>query len=89
MTIHVTQEDIDKGTRGSFLACPIARAVKRQVGVRWAEVSDDHIRVADTALSGNVTRFRTPPEAADFINDFDSEEEVEPFSFELPAEVTP
>lgn len=76
MTIEVTQEDIDRGRRGSCFECPVARAASRAVG---AEVSTDrYLFYLPTA------KIKTPTEVAKFIHAFDGGEPVAPFSFELP-----
>lgn len=38
-TVHITQDDIDKGRRYSNVRCPIYRAIRREVGLREFQVT--------------------------------------------------
>lgn len=77
MKIEVTQEDIDKGERGSCSGCPVALAMKRALGVQTLLVEDD-------AAWTNMEEYLLPDPVPDFIGDFDTGEPVKPFTFELP-----
>jgi hypothetical protein len=82
LTISVTPEDIDNGVT-SCDRCPVALAVRRQfpkarvaVGITCFEV---------------MTRFRTrwydlPPEARQFIHDFDCRGGTKPLTFTAARE---
>lgn len=78
MTIEVTQDDIDKGDEADCDKCPIALAINRATGKRWCVVwhrcwlDEDHSPSIDL-----------PESAVDFIQDFDNDQSVKPFSFEL------
>jgi hypothetical protein len=82
MTIHVTQDHIDRGIRKSPFDCPITLAVNEQTGLR---VSTTHawFRVIDK--EGNTIKYIdfNIKSIADFISKFDWELPVEPFSFEI------
>lgn len=86
--IEVTQEDINRGCRGSLSNCLIARAVHRRIGDVWWGV---HIEVGKNILLRGEPRYSRPTaiynlpnEALEFIDAFDKggPEAVEPFSFE-------
>jgi hypothetical protein len=79
ITVSVTQEDIDKGCKGDYTACPIQRAVARQVDAR-VEVTESEITFEKNYHWDGVT---TPIVARDFIRSYDGNEQVAPFSFEL------
>lgn len=80
ITVNVTQEDIDKGKRGSCADCPIALAAIRALGT-------DEVRVTSDAIYWmglSVLRHAPIPEAGwMFIGGFDGGEKVHPFSFEI------
>lgn len=86
MTISVTQEDIDKGRPNSCGSCPIALAVRRSTGLLNASVSQSRI----ISWGGYKPRLdvETPAQAVDFIELFDSNEPVKPFTFELNYDPT-
>jgi hypothetical protein len=81
--IQVTNEDIRKGRRGTICHCPIARAVKRELGAAGREV-----RVFPTLLRFQNRRLGQfdicmPSEAKAFVKDFDGGEQVQPFEFDI------
>ena len=87
ITVSVTQEDIERGREGGFIAqnCPIARALRRArfpdatVGLQFLGDFPDY--VVHFQKGG---RFRSLPESAQqFAFEFDIGRSVEPFSFEL------
>lgn len=86
ITIHVTQEDIEKGRRDDVCWCPIALAAKR-AGLKGVEVdaSQDANKSWGWLWTTNEC-FRLPKEAIDFISAFDSSEPVQPFSFVVSYE---
>lgn len=83
MKIEVTQEDIERGTRGHCALCPVARAVKR--AMRTEDVWADGVAIVLTRHGDNRLFLDTPDEAICFMEEFDAGEPVEPFSFELEA----
>ena len=81
MRVKVTQEHIDLGWRHHFAWCPIGRAILDMKGVHDVKVGMDRIRWI-TSADGPFSA-ETPPEAQQFINDFDNKEGVKPFEFDL------
>jgi hypothetical protein len=83
--IQVTQEDIDgalrflaEGQRGFRSAnCPIARAVKR----RLPEYANTLAVGPETVTLGGLKRLKLSQRAQQFLNDFDGEKPVRPFTF--------
>ena len=81
--IQVTAEDIEHGTRKDAKCCPIALACKR------LELTDpdvcgeysDGIQVRDDGEEDGYWRYKLPPEAAKFVEDFDAGLPVKPFEF--------
>lgn len=78
ITIKVTEEDIQKGTKSDSSCCPIALACIRQIKKSWSEVH-------------RLLVFLHPDERIletqgiyEFIHKFDDDFLVEPFEFELP-----
>lgn len=77
MKVSVTQKDIDKGTVGDCILCPIARALSRakhrkmRVGMF---VYYEAYSCVDKPL---------PPEARNFVKRFDKGLKVKPFEFEV------
>jgi hypothetical protein len=82
MKIIVTQKDIDKGVKSSCYECPIARAFKRKV--------KNKIRYGFAVNSESIEHFTKdmwyiyalPKEAKKFIQRFDHDQPVKPFTFE-------
>jgi len=74
--IDVTARDIAEGKPGKCERCPIALAVRRIF-------PNDDIRVDSIIWIGDNwdARFDTPEVACDFIDRFDSGQEVSPFKF--------
>jgi hypothetical protein len=82
MKIEVTQKDIDKGHRSSCYECPIAHAFKRKVKnkIRYGfAVNSECIEylTKDMWYSYNL-----PKKAKLFIQRFDRDYPVKPFTFE-------
>jgi hypothetical protein len=78
VTIEVTAEDIARGQKFYCSNCPVALAASRALGhpvVAGANVM--YVRV------GGYPTLELPPVAKSFIEDFDSGENVSPFSFTL------
>ena len=75
MNIKVTQEHIDKGIRGKCRLCPIALAIKDEIGKIVM------VNVFDVDIDGQVIRL--PTTAFDFVQRFDADLKVSPFTFEL------
>ncbi len=86
MKINVTAEDIREGLRGDCFRCPIALAIKRDTGFDCDVYSPEHIFLGD---GPSIIRNKYRPVekdafvVADFIDSFDNQKPVEPFTFEL------
>ncbi len=78
-TIEVTQEMIDEGDKGMCQNCPIALALNQALFVNDISVLRTRFyRVRNVDCVGNL-----PFEAQNFIEDFDRDKKVSPFSFEV------
>ena len=78
--IEITANDIRLGKRGQPTSCPIARAIKRELG--------DHPKVGGSGsfsimLGGEYQRYSAPDKAGKFVYRFDTDgkDAVKPFSF--------
>lgn len=78
MKIEVTQEDIEKGKRGSKCYCPIALALMRAQPTRCVSVG-----ALTVALDLPRVCLNLPHRVRCWIYDFDSGEAVAPFEFDL------
>ena len=75
-TIAVTQQDIDRGVNAGPYKCALALALRRSFGCREGDV-----RVTRLNAVVRTRVFPLPPEATQFIHDFDHRRPVQPFSF--------
>ena len=85
MKIQVTAEDIANGEREKAKCCPIALACLRAELVEpdvCGEYSDG-IQVKDDGEEEGYWRYKLPPEALTFVEQFDKGETVSPFEFDL------
>lgn len=89
MLIEVTQEDINCGCKGLSCDCPISIATNKKIqslGYKTygtlTTLGSIYIYMMDKRHS-----FDLPIVAAKFVRDFDSDKDVEPFSFEIPLEL--
>lgn len=81
MTITVTQEDIEHGSRADCSDCPVARGVHRAFPEsECVEVDDCRIEVTQWH---SLLCFQSPPTVALFITRCDRGFPVQPFTFEL------
>lgn len=77
LRVDVTQEDIDKGVRGSATNCPLARALHRDG--YYCEVGEEtYIRATENEFG---REYLPGGSARDFIEDFDDDERVYPGPF--------
>lgn len=90
MKIKVTQDHIDNGIVRDDNWCPIALAIREQCpkgpdGRPWEEFEDtyDGFEVNGAQVEFGSKTFYLPSEAQLFIRQFDNEESVNPFEFEL------
>lgn len=84
-TIDVTQEDIDHGECGRCYRCPVARAIKRAIGI-LVEVGDRYVAIFDKDRD-SIIDYALPDVAVDFIAAFDAGAPVSPFSFPLTLDL--
>ncbi len=85
ITINVTTEDIELGSRGHNRRCPIARAIQRIVPSLYSVVGCESV---DIYLPNNSSPnwYRLPPVAAAFVRNFDEGLAVAPLNFQLEYE---
>ena len=96
MKIHVTEAHIsvahgflNTGATKRSTHCPVALAIQSAIGALPAEVSVGPNQVDFLPLQGRMSARLLPNKAINFIYDFDSNHNVEPFEFELAVpEVT-
>ena len=87
MIITVTQEDIQHGERATTNFCPVALAIKQTIGPFW-RVSVIPNNVYFHHGIAKESRL-LPQEATEFIQAFDADNIVAPFSFEIDDLPTP
>lgn len=88
MRVTVSQAHIDRGTPLTCGFCPLALALQEQTGERWHVIAP--FAVPNVRLCDATARVPLPPEATRFIERFDGDLPVEPFSFTfdyMPAPV--
>ena len=82
-SISVRDEEIYIAQRGVTTRCAIAAAIMTQVPTaRYIRVDQDTISYLDVYRQERLV-YRTPPEAADFIDHWDRGGQVQPVSFML------
>ena len=82
MIIQVTQKDIDKGLRSSCYECPIAHAFKRKVKNRVRYGFAVNSESIEHLTKDMWYSYALPKEAKRFIQRFDRDQPVKPFTFE-------
>lgn len=84
ITISVSKDHISEGVAYSCIYCPVALAIDEAVGTNFSIVDKEKLewRLKD-AIS---RRCKTPGSVRRFITRFDSNQDVEPFTFELRDE---
>lgn len=94
VTIYVTKNDIDKGTRGDSDGCAISRAMRRRLKIKSAEVSNCLVtrhtieygpmqtNVVMNGKKGQVFYGVVTQAAADFIDEYDHGK-GKPFRFKM------
>jgi hypothetical protein len=78
ITVNVTQNDIDSGTRGAITYCPVALAMSRALG---AGVVTNGYQWS----FGDRFVWHLPEVARYWIGDYDNYRRVGPISFEISA----
>ena len=81
--INVTADDIVNGIRGKCVSCPVALAISKVFPKYFVVVRNTEVHLNHSAL---VQTIQLPNSAVNFIDDFDNNKPVEPFSFELDYE---
>jgi len=81
MTIEVTADDINQGTRFNCAGCPVALALSRTLEYS-CKVGLDNWWPADNYEA----RHRLPPEAKDWRTRYDRKKPVLPFTFEMEGD---
>ena len=86
LKVNVTQEHINKGERYSSVSCPIAWALRDALSVDCYGVN---VRASEATWfdNGHWRRTWLPDTAQHFVVEFDKGHNMEPFSFELDANV--
>ena len=79
MKFNVTQRDINSGATSSPTNCPVARSLRRALGLKENQVS-----VTGEEISIKSKDYLAPQSVTDFVAIFDARFDVEPFSFSLP-----
>jgi hypothetical protein len=81
MTVEVKRRDIWFGRRNEPILCPVARALNRATGDRWAV----HGRFAMKLFERPFRRYPLPESVNSFVWDFDFDGggKSQPFSFEF------
>lgn len=85
ITFSVTAADIRLGKREDSNACPIARSVKRGLGLKGAKAKSLEIAYDEFSVEGTdgsrAHLANLPTGAGNFLDEFDGKEPVDPFSF--------
>jgi nitrate/TMAO reductase-like tetraheme cytochrome c subunit len=87
MKIIVTQKDIDKGLKSSCYECPIAHAFKRKLKNKvpcGVAVNAENVYHFD---GKSLDKYNLPKEAKKFIQRFDNDQPVKPFTFEIEKDL--
>jgi hypothetical protein len=80
MRVEITKEDIDNGIPCNNFSCPIALALKRYYPDKVISVGKLWITIE--GVYHKMRYYKNSPIVRKFINDFDDDIPVEPFSFE-------
>jgi hypothetical protein len=88
--VEISQEDISQGKKGNPDYCPVALAMKRRFNTHVVVVTDV-FRFMKGESFGGKNYFKLPPEASQWIADFDHLKEVQPITFkvEIPKQFVP
>jgi hypothetical protein len=82
-TLNITAMDLRKGLRKSLFRCPIARSANRKFKGASSLVVTRHSLAVRYPTDLCYTSYRLPKVAREFINTFDDQGSVTPFSFKL------
>jgi hypothetical protein len=81
VTIAVTQQDIERGVRGTSWACPVALAVEDSLTTKPEGVDVGVFCITFKDLEDRTWIAVHPPEVKEWTNRFDNGLRVEPFMF--------
>lgn len=85
LTFSVTKDDIRLGKRDDSNSCPIARSVKRSLGLKGRKAKSLEVTSAYLSVEGSDGSMAPlgslPIGVSNFIEEFDNGETVDPFSF--------
>ena len=76
--VEVTQQDITLGEPAEATSCPVALAMRRTF-----PKADPWVGIVDAELHESYPDISLPDEAIAFIERFDRNDDVKPFSFEI------
>ena len=83
--IIMEQDDLEEGIPGDHSLCPVARAVRRMYGDELrVSVGSTHVSLSKNGYE--FIEFDLPPEATEFIREFDEGSELYPIEFDLTKE---
>jgi len=77
ITVRVTKKRIENGIRDSCDSCPIALSIQCKPGMEHCSVDRSHLCLE------NGDSIKLPPEARQFIRQFDKGKPVAPIAFKL------
>lgn len=81
MIIKVTEQDIKNGRKESEFTCPVALAVKRELGLKRLSRK---IQVWGTSITvSDVGTIYVPDKVGTFVENFDDGARVQPFKFRM------
>jgi hypothetical protein len=83
VTVEVTDKDIIHGERDSCRRCPISLAIQRRLRRGYSAWVGEWDVDFWNELMVKEHRADLPPDAIEFIEDFDNEDMVSPISFPL------
>ncbi len=81
--VTVTEQHIKRGKKSNTNFCPIALALKGQLGLRSVVVDGDVVEFGVDKEGDGGFSINLPVEAQEFVRAFDDGETVKPFSFTL------
>ena len=81
MTGEVTRNDIAEGQQGICDLCPVARAVSRMFDGCWVSVQHNAVTLKQSDETYAVLRVGS--ELAEWIDQFDTENDVEPIGLKI------
>lgn len=83
MKIEITAEDIENGKKQSVFACPVALAMCRALRIYPFEHSISVYSEDIVFCHDDTSKILLPSQVTDIIDKYDSNQGMNPFSFEL------